>query len=64
VPIERREDCVKDLLYGLALHELAFGGEIETGWEGVTWVDDNEHSVTLTDQAGVDLLSLKVVKNE
>lgn len=65
VPIERREDCVRDLLYGLALHELAFGDQAqEIGIDHVDWTDEGDNSVTLTDQDGIEVLSLKVVKDE
>lgn len=63
VPFEKREACVKDLLYGLMLHELAFGdeaGEIEM--ESLIWTDDGDHSVTLEDTNGERVLSLKLSK--
>ena len=63
VPIESREDCVRNLLYLLAVHELAFGDkaqEIEIG--SMLWRDDGDHSVSIKDPGGAVVLSLKVSK--
>ena len=62
VPIDRREACVRDLLYGLALHELAFCEDAQKAMiSGVEWTDDN--SATLYDPDGEVVLSLKITKD-
>lgn len=64
VPIDRREDCVRDLLYGLALHELAFGEDaMNVGLAKIEWTDDDDHSVSLFDPGGAAVLSLKITKD-
>lgn len=62
VPIDRREDCVRDLLYALALVDLAIGEE----HEGVTakqwtWADDGDHSASINVN-GEEMLSLKITE--
>lgn len=56
VPIERREQCVKELLMGLALAEFAdaqlFGP--------MTWTDDGDMSCSLDDADGNEILKLEV----
>lgn len=64
VPNEKREECVKDLLYGLALHEMAFGLEaINMPFGAVEWTDDGDSSITLNDKNGDVFLSLKMEKS-
>ena len=64
VPIDRREACVRDVLYGLALHELAFGEDAQkTMIGGVEWTDDDDHSATLCDPERAIVLSLKITKD-
>lgn len=64
VPIDRREDCVRDLLYALALHEMAFGDDaIKTEMTGIAWTDDGDRSATVSDQHGNQVLALKITKD-
>jgi hypothetical protein len=64
VPIDRREACMRDVLYGLALHELAFGEDAQkTMISGVQWTDDDDHSATIHDTDGATVLSLKMTKD-
>jgi hypothetical protein len=64
VPIDRREACVRDLLYALALHELAFGEDAKKVPMGqIKWTDDDDHSVSLCDPGGTAVLSLKITKD-
>jgi len=61
VPIERREACLRQLEYALALHEFAFGeraAEVEIG--PMRWTDDGDKSCTLHDREGKPLLTLEV----
>jgi hypothetical protein len=62
VPIDRREDCVRDLLYALALTDLAFGVESE-GIEAKqwTWTDDGDHSASINVN-GEEMLTLKITE--
>jgi hypothetical protein len=64
VPIDRREDCVRDLLYALALTDLAFGDEVEGGrakqW---TWTDDGDHSASINVN-GEEMLTLKITEGK
>ncbi len=65
VPIERREACLRELEYALALHDLAFGeksADVEIG--KIRWTDDGNSSVTLRDNSGEDVLMLKVTDAE
>ena len=56
VPAERREQCIKELLLGLALAELA-----DAQLTGpVTWTDDGDSSCALTAGNGEPFLSLEV----
>ncbi len=48
VPVDRREDCVREILYLLALHELAFGEEArDAEFKNLVWTDDGNRSVAL-----------------
>lgn len=65
VPIDRRDACVRELLYGLALHELAFGEDAQKVLiGGIQWTDDGDHSVSLRGPEGDAVLSLKITKDE
>ena len=56
VPAERREQCVKEMLLGLALAELA-----DAPLAGpITWTDDGDSSCALTDSNGDAILSMEV----
>lgn len=57
VPIERREDCVRELLYGLALLDLAAGDECNPELKSLVWTDDGETTIDL-DLGGDNVLSL------
>lgn len=56
VPVERREQCVKELLYVLALADLA-DAELQGPF---AWTDDGDMSCSLTDEAGEAQLTLEV----
>ena len=61
VPIERREDCVRNMLYVLALHELTFGVDAATKeLKSFAWTDDGNNNVTLRGPDWVDVVSLEV----
>lgn len=56
VPVERREQCVKEMLLGLALAELA-----DAPLAGpMTWTDDGDLSCSLMEGDGDAILSLEV----
>lgn len=61
VPIERRTACLRELEYGLALHELAFGekaADVEIG--PMRWTDDGDKTCTLLNASGKQVLTLEV----
>lgn len=65
VPIERREACLRELEYALALHELAFGEEavdVEIG--PMRWTDDGNKTCTVHDSSGKPILTLEVTDAE
>lgn len=65
VPIERRDACLREIEYALALHDLAFGEKSATVEIGpIRWTDDGNSSVTLRDNSGEDFLMLKVTDAE
>lgn len=60
VPLERREQCVKEILLALALADLAHAELL-----GPTeWTDDGDMSVSLTDQSGATQLALEVTQHD
>lgn len=61
VPIERREACVRELLYGLALLDLAAGDECSPELQSLVWTDDGETTIDL-DLGGEEQLRLVVEK--
>ena len=64
VPIERRPDCVRNILYLLAVHELAFGDKAQEIVIGsVAWTDDEDNSVSMIDPGGAVVLALKITKD-
>jgi hypothetical protein len=65
VPIDRREACMRDLMYALALHELAFGDNAATTEIGaLEWIDDGKHDITMKDMDGNAFLSLETTEQE
>ena len=62
VPADRRDACWKDITLALAAVEFAIGSE-NTELEILTWTDDDDPSVTVVDQNGVNLFALKVTKD-
>lgn len=65
VPIERRKACMRELEYGLALHELAFGDEAASVEIGpMRWTDDGDKTCTLHDSSGKPVLTLEVTDAE
>lgn len=56
VPAERRAQCVKELLYSLALADFA-DAELQGPLE---WTDDGDMSFSLTDEDGKAQLTLEV----
>ena len=61
VPIDRREDCVRDLLYALALTDLAFGEIDGVTIEQWPWTDDGDHSASINVN-GEEMLTLKITE--
>lgn len=55
VPPERRETCLRELLYALSLLELAAGEECEPVAEAIVWTDDGYASAELTINGDVAL---------
>jgi len=65
VPIDKREDCLRDLLYALYLHDLAFGKEAQaTNIGALEWIDDGKHDITMKDMDGNAFLSLETTEQE
>ena len=63
VPVERREACMRDLQYGLLMHELAHGGEAKNMIFGpLVWTDDDDHSVQIVDDGGNTVIAIEVIK--
>lgn len=65
VPIERREACLREIEYALALHDLAFGeksADVEIG--PIRWTDDGNKTCTLHDCSGEPVLTLAVTDAE
>lgn len=61
VPADRREACMRDILYSLAVHELAFGDEAkQTPIGSLLWTDDGMHNIDIQDQDGNPVVSLEV----
>jgi hypothetical protein len=62
VPADRREACMRDLLYALATNELAFGEHARAVLKlPVLWLDDDSPSCTIKAN-GETLLTLEVTK--
>ena len=65
IPADRREACMRDILYSLAMHELAFGEDAkETPIDSLIWEDDGKHNIDICDQDGQSIVSLEVTNNE
>jgi hypothetical protein len=63
VPIDKREACMRDLLYGLATLELAAGEHARAVLNlPMTWCDDDSANVTIQAN-GEPLLTLEVTKD-
>lgn len=60
VPIERREACVREILYLLALTELAGVQDVIKG--GLIWTDDGDKSASIHDTTGKPFLTLQVTE--
>jgi hypothetical protein len=59
VPVEKRERCMRELLYSLNLGELAFGDKAAEYSQGFTWTDDDSSDVTVIAN-GEELLKLEI----
>ena len=65
VPAEKRAACFRDIEYGLAAHELAFGEDAaSTPIGALIWTDDGDHSVIIADSDGNDILRLDITKED
>ncbi|WP_293000089.1 hypothetical protein [Nevskia sp.] len=63
VPADRREDCVRGLLYALLTQEIAFGDDAGSMLrDGITWTDDGDLSVSLRCADGEELATLNITK--
>lgn len=60
VPVEKREQCVSEILRGLLLLELACGDEAAASMYGADWTDDEDESCFLVDQSGTEQLRMEV----
>ena len=65
VPAERREACMRDIQYGLLVHELGYGEDAKNVTFGpLSWTDDDDHSVQIVNADGTVALELSVAKQE
>ena len=63
VPIDRRPDCLRELEYALALHELAFGQDaVNVPIGPMHWTDDGRTATELIDASGELVLTLEVTE--
>lgn len=61
VPADRRAACMSDIMYSLALHELAFVDEAKQNPIGsLLWTDDGKHNIDIQDKDGNQVVSLEV----
>ncbi|MDQ0022959.1 hypothetical protein J2X90_000745 [Variovorax paradoxus] len=61
VPAERRDDCMRELQYGLALLELSFGDDAHKyGKKGFVWTDDGATRIEMMCADGTPFLTLAV----
>lgn len=61
VPAHRREACIRDILYCLALRELAFGeSAVEVNVGPISWTDDGNPSASIHELGGACVLTLAV----
>ncbi len=60
VPLERRADCLREIEYSLALHELALGEGAGATIEVFEWCDDGDKSVSLMQPDGEVIVTLNV----
>lgn len=59
VPADKRERCLREVLCGLSLSELAFGDKAAEYSEGFHWIDDDSRDLTVIAN-GEELLRLDV----
>lgn len=65
VPADRRAAMFRDLETALELHEFTFGEEAATTpLTEITWTDDGDPSVALSDTDGNHILTLEVTEQE
>ena len=64
VPADRRAACVRNVLYALDLHELAFGGVPDApAFGAVEWTDDDDLSVDVVSaEDGSSFLKLEIAQ--
>ena len=60
VPADRREACMREVLYALALHDLAIGDGQSQGWRSVSWTDDDDMRIDLHFGGGEPMLTLQI----
>ena len=47
VPADRREACMREVLYALSLHDLVIDADQPQGFYSMTWTDDDEKLINL-----------------
>ena len=47
VPADRREACLREVLYAMALHDVAICGNQFRGFHSMAWTDDNDMRIEL-----------------
>jgi len=65
VPAEKRAACFLCIESAIQLHELAFGAEAtSTPVRAFIWTDDGDHSVSIADSEGNDILRMDITRND
>ena len=60
IPCDRREQCLRELLYALQLADFADAKLLGP----MTWTDDGDMSCSLTDDKGEAQLTLEITRND
>jgi hypothetical protein len=65
VPSDKLDECLRGIQYAIELHHLAFGVDgAGTPINSITWKDDGDMSVRVSDMDGNPVLALEVTEAE
>ena len=64
VPADRREACMREVLYAMSLHDLVIDADWQRDFYSMTWTDDDEMRINMRFGESEQTLTLHVTPSE